>query len=119
MSAPITKFAVYLPDAADAHERKLRLLVLDEHYKRANALIRDGTYEGGVMLSPESATAPEAERKLVGTIIFVEAPTLEAARKIIEEDVYWTVGVWDKEKMTILPFLPVTAPPETKIISAL
>lgn len=56
------------------------------------------------MLSPESITG--GDRKMIGSIFFIDAETIDEARKIVESDVYYSSGVWDIEKMLITPFQP-------------
>ena len=72
------------------------------------------------MISPETYDKPE--RKLIGSLMVFEAESLEEVRKVIEDDVYYRTGVvrsifrlvcadadadvqWDKEKLTILPWI--------------
>ena len=87
------------------------------------------------MLTPESATLPAAERKMVGSVFVCEAESLEEVRALMESDVYYTSGVvsrvfrlcfafrlvrwdladergqWDKEKLVILPIALATPLP--------
>ena len=44
------------------------------------------------MRTPESIV-PGAEKKMVGSIFICEADSLEAVRKLMENDVYYTSGV--------------------------
>lgn len=47
---------------------------------------------GGGLLDPASSeTAPE--KRLIGSVMVYEAESLEAVRKIVEEDIYYTAGV--------------------------
>ena len=48
---------------------------------------------GGAMLTPESIETPTSERKMVGSVMIVEAENLTAVKKTIEEDIYYTAGV--------------------------
>lgn len=45
------------------------------------------------MLTPESIETPTSEKKMVGSVLIMEAENLAAARKTIEEDIYYTAGV--------------------------
>jgi len=86
---------------------------------------------GGGVLTSDPANAAPADRKFFGSCI-IEAESLEAARKIIENDVYYTAGVvsvlsssdtllglffdswhgkWDKEKLQVLPIMLATPLP--------
>lgn len=48
---------------------------------------------GGAMLTPESIASPPAEKKLTGSVMIFKAESLEAVRKMIESDIYWTSDV--------------------------
>ncbi|PCH35758.1 hypothetical protein WOLCODRAFT_156457 [Wolfiporia cocos MD-104 SS10] len=98
------KFVVYAPDATDPDASQRRLSVRPKHLENAADLHRGGFIKvGGAMLTPESLTLPE--KKMVGSVFICEAESIEAVRKVVEADVYYTSGVWDKEKMVILPFV--------------
>ncbi|PCH35759.1 hypothetical protein WOLCODRAFT_156458 [Wolfiporia cocos MD-104 SS10] len=98
------KFIVYAPDATDPDAFQRRLSVRPKHVEKAADLHRDGIIKvGGAMLTPESLTSDE--KKMVGSVLIYEASNIEAVRKIVEEDIYYTSGVWDKEKLVILPFV--------------
>ncbi|KAG8918296.1 hypothetical protein FRC00_012614 [Tulasnella sp. 408] len=43
--------------------------------------------------------------KVFGSLVLFEANSVEEVREKIEQDLYWTSGVWDKAKLTILPFI--------------
>lgn len=45
------------------------------------------------MLSPESIETPTSEKKMVGSVLIMEAESLAAVKKIVEEDIYYTSGV--------------------------
>lgn len=51
------------------------------------------TGAGGRVLTPGSANAAPADRKTYGSFKIIEAESLEAAQKIIENDSYYTAGV--------------------------
>lgn len=48
---------------------------------------------GGGVLTSDSANAAPADRKFFGSCIIIEAENLEAARKLIEDDIYYKDGV--------------------------
>ena len=48
---------------------------------------------GGAILTPESAETPSSEKKMIGSVLIVEADNINEVRKAIEEDVYYTSGV--------------------------
>lgn len=55
------------------------------------AMAHTGT--GGPLLTADSADSAPADRKFYGSCLVLEAENLEAARKLIENDIYYTSGV--------------------------
>ena len=45
------------------------------------------------MLTPESIETPNSEKKMIGSVLIMEAENMAAVRKAIEEDIYYTSGV--------------------------
>ncbi|EMD33191.1 hypothetical protein CERSUDRAFT_126342 [Gelatoporia subvermispora B] len=110
MSTKFT-FLVYAPDYTDAEAPQRRLAVRPKHLEGARQLVAEGVIRvGGAMLSPESIQ-PGAEKKMVGSTMIYEAESLEAVKKIVEEDPYYVGNVWDKEKLVILPYAAATPLP--------
>ncbi|RPD57323.1 hypothetical protein L226DRAFT_467600 [Lentinus tigrinus ALCF2SS1-7] len=110
-SAPATRhnFIVYAPDMTDAGALQRRLSVRPAHLEKAAEYIQGGMFKvAGAMLSPESIASPTAEKKMVGSVFICEAESLEDVRKFMESDVYYTSGVWDKDKLVILPLALAT-----------
>ncbi|KAI0628379.1 hypothetical protein C8Q77DRAFT_1148102 [Trametes polyzona] len=106
------KFLVYAPDMTDPDALHRRLSVRPAHLERANGEIAKGVIKlGGAMLTPESIASRAAEKKMVGSVFVCEAESLDAVRGLMESDVYYTSGVWDKEKMVILPLALATELP--------
>ena len=46
-----------------------------------------------MLLSPEAIESEGRAREAVGSLLIVQARTIDEARKIIESDVYYTSGV--------------------------
>ncbi|KAF8264990.1 hypothetical protein EI94DRAFT_1737010 [Lactarius quietus] len=83
-----------------------RLSVREEHLKGVDVLIKDGILKfGGAFLAPEM-TDDKGRNKLMGSVIFFEAESIEEVRKIVEADPYFKSGAWDREKLVIRPFVP-------------
>jgi len=100
-------FIIIGHDPTDAGALARRLAVREEHLVRLRKLVAEGAIRiGGVMLSPASIEPGAETKEFVGSVLIVYADTLADARRIAEEDVYYRTGVWDKEKLTVLPFLP-------------
>ncbi|KAF8135654.1 hypothetical protein EV363DRAFT_1321221 [Boletus edulis] len=94
----LPKFVVWAPDYAGAQE--IRLAIRPRHLENAHRLTKEGVIP---------ANAAPADRKFFGSCLIIEAESLEAVRKIVEGDVYYKEGVWDKEKLQILPMLLATS----------
>jgi len=56
-------------------------------------------------ITPE-LTDESGRKKMIGSLVFYEAESMEEARKMVESDIYYTSGVWNKEKVIISPFVP-------------
>jgi len=110
MSTPATdlpKFVVYAPDKTDAGAFDRRLSVRAKHLENAAKAINSGVLRmGGAMLTPESLTG--GDKKMVGSLMIFEAENIEAVKTMIETDIYYTSGVWDPERLVILPFVAAT-----------
>ncbi|KAJ7512454.1 hypothetical protein B0H11DRAFT_1698841 [Mycena galericulata] len=103
----IPRFFVYAPDKTDEGAFERRLSVRAKHLDNAAKGINDGVIRvGGALLTPESLTG--ADKKMVGSILILEAENIETVRTMIETDIYYTSGVWDPERLVILPFVAAT-----------
>jgi len=107
-SAPaLHKFFVYAPDKTEAGTFERRMSVRSQHLENAAKAISAGVIKvGGATLTPESLTG--GDKKLTGSVLIFEAESLEAVRKMVESDVYYTSGVWNPETLVILPFAAAT-----------
>ncbi|KAJ6469476.1 hypothetical protein C8R45DRAFT_1017182 [Mycena sanguinolenta] len=104
---PLHKFVVYAPDKQDEGAPERRLAVRSKHLEKTSKLISDGViHVGGALLSPESITG--GEKKMVGSCMICQAESLEAVKSLVESDIYYTSGVWDPERLVILPFVTAT-----------
>jgi hypothetical protein len=48
---------------------------------------------GGAILTSESIETPSSEKKMIGSMLIMEADNMDKVRKAIEEDIYYTSGV--------------------------
>ncbi|EJD35934.1 hypothetical protein AURDEDRAFT_175012 [Auricularia subglabra TFB-10046 SS5] len=53
---------------------------------------------GGAIFSDDGS-------RMIGSSFCLKAESLAAVRAIVEGDAYYVNGVWDKERITIVPFL--------------
>nr|GAT48822.1 predicted protein [Mycena chlorophos] len=101
------RFLVYAPDHTDKDAFSRRMSVRATHLDVAKQNIANGKFlVAGALLTPESLHSEE--KKMVGSSFIVEAETLEEVKEIMEKDIYYTSGVWDPEKLVILPFVAAT-----------
>ncbi|KAG1904379.1 uncharacterized protein F5891DRAFT_42829 [Suillus fuscotomentosus] len=108
----LLNFVVWAPDYTDEGALERRLAVRPAHLENAKKLINQGILRvGGGLLTPESVNAAAADIKFVGSCLIYEGETIDAVRKIVEEDLYYTADVWDKEKIVILPIALATGLP--------
>ncbi|KAJ3569620.1 hypothetical protein NP233_g4929 [Leucocoprinus birnbaumii] len=98
------KYFVYAPDYPNnvAH----RYAVREEHLAGVKKPI--DTAVAGMLVNPEQPKikiGDEMRNNATGSILIIEADTLEEAKELIERDVYWKKGVWDKERINSSPVI--------------
>ncbi|KAJ7753739.1 hypothetical protein B0H16DRAFT_1543834 [Mycena metata] len=111
-SAPPTlpRFFVYAPDKTDPDALARRLSVRSKHLEVAREAIDGGFIRvAGALLTPESVSSEN--KKMIGSMFIFQAENIEAVKKMIETDIYYTSDVWDPERIVILPFAAVTPIP--------
>lgn len=109
-------FLVVLPDKTDPDTFARRLSVRGQHLARAETLWSSAYYRvGGALLSDESVGKKPEDRKMVGSAFVCMARSSEEVRKTVEEDVYYTSGVWDPERVQIYPFASAGPLPPVKL----
>ncbi|KAF8160916.1 hypothetical protein B0H34DRAFT_795763 [Crassisporium funariophilum] len=107
---PRHRFFVYAPDKTEEGTLARRLSVRPTHLETAKERIANGFIRiGGMMTTPESMHA--ADKKMVGSMFICEAATIEEVKSMVETDIYYTAGVWDPERIVILPFFGATPIP--------
>jgi len=100
-------YLVWAPDYTDDGALARRMAVRPRHFIIANKYIKQGILKvAGGLITPESLNT--ADKKFVGSVLLYEAESIEDARKLVEQDLYWTENVWDKEKLIILPMVMAT-----------
>ncbi|KAJ7322958.1 hypothetical protein DFH08DRAFT_888392 [Mycena albidolilacea] len=106
-SPTLHKFFVYAPDKTDPDAFARRLSVRSKHLEDAKKPTADGFIRvGGALLTPESLLSDD--KKMIGSTLIFEAENIETVKKAIESDIYYTSGVWDPERIVILPFVAAT-----------
>ncbi|KAJ7016574.1 hypothetical protein C8F04DRAFT_1105111 [Mycena alexandri] len=106
----LPRFFVYAPDKTDPDALARRLSVRSKHLELAKEAIDGGSIRiAGALLTPESVLSED--KKMIGSMFILQAESLEAVKKMIETDIYYTSNVWDTERIVILPFAAVTPIP--------
>ncbi|THH20525.1 hypothetical protein EUX98_g8561 [Antrodiella citrinella] len=105
------QFVVWAPDYTDSEALNRRLAVRPQHIQKVIENIKAGIIKtGGVTISPE--TYLTESKRMNGSMLIVEAESVDAVKQLVAEDVYWSGNVWDKEKIVISPFAPAQIPKE-------
>ncbi|KAJ7484386.1 hypothetical protein FB451DRAFT_1337910 [Mycena latifolia] len=109
-SPALPRFFVHAPDKTDPDAFARRLSVRSKHLEDAKKAIADGSVRiAGALLTPESLLSED--KKMIGSMFILEAENIEVVKKRIESDIYYTSGVWDTERIVILPFVAATPIP--------
>ncbi|KAI1644287.1 hypothetical protein F4815DRAFT_453057 [Daldinia loculata] len=88
-----------------------RLNNVQAHIAHLKSLVESGTVVmSGPTLSSHPKTAGE-ELAVTGSSVLVRANSEEEVRAFINDDVYAKIGVWDLEKITIVPMKCVVRKP--------
>ncbi|KAK0504518.1 hypothetical protein EDD18DRAFT_1343292 [Armillaria luteobubalina] len=104
------RFLIYASDKTEEGILARRFQVRPQHLERIHTFIKNGTFrDGGLIFDPESQ--PDSGKvAATGSCMILEAETLADAKELVESDIYYTSGVWDPEKLVIVPFIPATLP---------
>ncbi|KAN0139636.1 hypothetical protein V8E53_002298 [Lactarius tabidus] len=88
-------YVVWAPADTKPEVLERRTAVLRDHLKNIARLAKEGTLKlGGPMAEPVSGDSS-------GSLLVLEAESLEAVREIVQNDPFWTGDVWNKEKVEI------------------
>ncbi|CAE6462161.1 unnamed protein product [Rhizoctonia solani] len=108
-------FVLYAPDCSDPDALSRRLSVRENHMAKAKESLGTFLIRGGAMLAPDSdldAVAAGGPKKMIGSVIFIRGNSLEEVTKKVKEDIYYKSGVWDPEKLVILPYIEAISEPK-------
>jgi uncharacterized protein YciI len=103
MSLSISReWLIQVPILPDSIEK--RLATREQHLNEAKRKIEDGiiTFAGGILASP---TIDGDNKEMTVTLFIVTVDTEEEARRILENDIYSTSGIWDVKGAQIFPFM--------------
>ncbi|WVQ96568.1 hypothetical protein IAU59_003673 [Kwoniella sp. CBS 9459] len=98
-----------------------RLRVRPKHFERVEEDKKAGILgfgrgflppsESPLFSHPATADLPN-KQPMAGSIMFFRYPSIEDTWKRVREDVYWTEGVWDKDRVQVGEFLRVPSDDE-------
>ncbi|WVF69059.1 hypothetical protein IAT40_003833 [Kwoniella sp. CBS 6097] len=117
----LSLFFAFCPDNTGPEVFTTRLRVRPKHFERVEEDKKAGILEFGRGFLPPSNSSlfshPAIEslpnkQPMAGSIMFFRYPSLEDTWKRVKEDVYWTEGVWDREKVQVGEFLRVPSDDE-------
>ncbi|KAF9072390.1 hypothetical protein BDP27DRAFT_410902 [Rhodocollybia butyracea] len=108
------QFVLFAPDVKGAPRTSLH----KQHRQYMRPLIDSGVVKvAGPMIAPESFDSNttvitqesfQSKDTAFGSIVIYEGESLEAVWKIVKGDIYYTSGVWDHDRLTLLHFVPGT-----------
>jgi len=100
-SAPLKEFLIILPDHPNALGK--RLAVRPAHLKAIGPDVESGlvTFGGATMSKhPGEGEAPD----MIGSVMLMQADSEETVRERVKNDAYVQGGVWDYDRVQIIPF---------------
>ncbi|ODM18677.1 hypothetical protein SI65_05294 [Aspergillus cristatus] len=102
------EFLCILPDNPNAPD--IRKKVRPIHYEGIKPLVETGRLVvGGAMLEKHPAEGEDALFK--GSMIVYTGESVEDVREAINGDIYAKSGVWDLEKVQIIPYVSAVRKP--------
>lgn len=109
---PVHRYLIVAEDAAGSGQGSLqkRLSVRPQHLEEAKHGKASGRIAlGGGLLSTDHAelahTGQDPAQSLIGSVFVVQGENIEDVRHRLEQDVYFSAGVFDPAKVKIFPFL--------------
>ncbi|GFZ48085.1 hypothetical protein JCM24511_05833 [Saitozyma sp. JCM 24511] len=99
------RFLCYCPDYPESLEK--RFSVRPQHLVAAKADLDSGVQIMGSPFLPRigtkqrDAVLPEGTPNIAGSFMIYRFDTIEECWARLKADVYWTAGVWDKERMEV------------------
>ncbi|KAF2833412.1 hypothetical protein CC86DRAFT_376585 [Ophiobolus disseminans] len=101
-TSPLPEWLVIIPDYVGALDK--RLAVRPKHIEGLKADREDFWLWGGAMLEEPIQAGDANPPKMKGSACLIGAQTREEVVERLKRDVYVEGGVWDMEKVQIIPF---------------
>ncbi|KAJ6784514.1 hypothetical protein PWT90_09050 [Aphanocladium album] len=98
------EYFIYAPAQSDSGVLARQKAAAKAHLAHANSLNATGNldYGGPVLTAGSTAANPT----FAGSVFIIKAEDLEAAKKVVKDDAYYTGNVWDRKKIVVLPYIP-------------
>ncbi|KAJ2983680.1 hypothetical protein NQ176_g523 [Zarea fungicola] len=98
------EYFVYAPAQGDIGMLDRQQAAAEAHLAHANSLNATGhlAYGGPVL----AADSPAKNPKFAGSVFVLKVESVEAAKKVVKDDAYYTGNVWDPKNVVILPYIP-------------
>ncbi|KAH8658974.1 hypothetical protein BGZ61DRAFT_370751 [Ilyonectria robusta] len=103
------EFLCIMPDRPNVLE--IRKKVKAAHYEGIKPLIASGKLAAGVGAIFEKHPVEGQSALFKGSVVVYTGKDIAEVRKIIENDIYATSGVWDLEKTQVIPYVPAVRQP--------
>ncbi|KAF4899318.1 Aspercryptin biosynthesis cluster protein B [Colletotrichum viniferum] len=103
------EFICIVPDKPNVLQ--VRKQVKGQHYEGIKPLIESGRLVAGVAMFDNHPNEDATEACFRGSVVVYTAESPEDVKAIIENDVYATSGVWDLERMQIIPYVAAVRQP--------
>ncbi|KAK7431896.1 hypothetical protein QQZ08_001515 [Neonectria magnoliae] len=96
------EFLVVVPDRPDVLEQRLKVRHL--HFENMTPFVKDGSWKmGGALLNSVPKDDDPASLDFMGSTLVCVAESVEQVREQLSKDIYATSGVWDMEKVSMIP----------------
>ncbi|KAG6866659.1 hypothetical protein C0991_000769 [Blastosporella zonata] len=96
-SAATNRFFVWAPDRKDPGTHARRYAVRPQHLTEIQPRIDNGIVQvGGLVVSFDQSEAGKGQKQAEGSMLIIKAETIDEARTLVENDVYYTSGVFIK-----------------------
>ncbi|KAH6914211.1 hypothetical protein BKA70DRAFT_1421002 [Coprinopsis sp. MPI-PUGE-AT-0042] len=121
------KYIIWAPDCTDAGALDRRYSVREKHLCEIGPFLNKSVKVGGMLVAPGTeGDNGTRRRQAVGSVLIVEAESIDEVEKLVKNDVYWSANVastlpslvlaqhssipqWDQERLQILPFFAATS----------
>ncbi|CAH0020360.1 unnamed protein product [Clonostachys rhizophaga] len=98
------EYFVYAPAKSDVGVLDRQKAAQAAHLAHADGVYAEGNLDSGGPILTASSVA--GNLTFAGSAFLLKVENLEAAKKVVTDDAYYTGDVWDPEKIVVLPYIP-------------